>query len=98
MNGVTMSSKIDLRLRYNQLQIKEDDIPKTTFKMRFGNYEFIVLPLGLMNALGVFMSLMNGVFRKYMDKFIQVFIEGILIYSWMMEEHDEHLHLVLQCL
>ena len=65
-----MFSKIDLRSGYLQLQIKKDDIPKTSFKMRFEHYEFIVLPFGLMNALGVFMSLMNGVFREYLDKFV----------------------------
>jgi hypothetical protein len=98
MKGVTVFSKIDLRSGYHQLRIKEDDIPKTTFKTRFGHYEFTVLPFGLTNAPGVFMSLMNGVFRKYLDKFVQVFIDDILIYSRMMEEHDEHLRLVLQCL
>jgi hypothetical protein len=66
--------------------------------MRFGHYKFIVLPFGLINAPGVFMSLMNGVFRDYFDKFIQVFIDDILIYYRMIEEHDEHLRLVLQCL
>jgi hypothetical protein len=66
--------------------------------MIFGHYEFIVLPLGLTNTPGVFMSLMNGVFCEYLDKFVQVFIDDILIYSRMMEEHDEHLRLVLQCL
>jgi hypothetical protein len=96
MKGVTVFSKIDLRSGYHQLQIKEDDIPKTAFKMRFGNYEFNILPFGLKNAPRVFMSLMNGVFREYLDKFVQVFINDILIYSRMMEEHDEHLRLVLQ--
>jgi hypothetical protein len=66
--------------------------------MRFGHYEFIVLPFGLTKAPGVFMSLMNGVFREYLDKFVQVFIDNILIYSRTTEEHDEHLRLVLQCL
>jgi hypothetical protein len=98
MKGATVFSKIDLRSGYHQLRIKEDDVPKTAFKMRFGHYEFTVLPFGLTNAPGVFMSLMNGVFREYLDKFIQVFIDDILIYSRMMEEHDEHLRLVLQCL
>ena len=88
-------SKINLRSRYHQLQIKEDDVPKTAFKMRFGHYEFIVLPFGMENTPGVFMSLMNGVFREYLDKFVQVFIDDILIYSQMMEEHDEHLCFVL---
>jgi hypothetical protein len=66
--------------------------------MRFRHYEFIVLPFGLTNTLGVFMSLMNGVFLECSDKFVQVFIDDILIYSQKKEEHDEHLRLVLQCL
>jgi hypothetical protein len=79
MKGVTMFSKIDLRSGYHQLQIKEDDVPKTAFKTRFGHYEFIVLPFGLTKAPGVFMILMNGVFCEYLDKFVQVFIDDILI-------------------
>jgi hypothetical protein len=67
----------------------------TAFKKRFGHYEFTVLPFGETNAPGVFMSLMNGVFHEYLDKFVQVFIDDILIYSRMTEEHDEHLRLVL---
>jgi hypothetical protein len=77
---------------------QEDEIPKTAFKTRFGHYEFTVLTFGLTNAPGVFMSLMNGVFCKYLDKFVQVFIDDILIYSRTTEEHDEPLRLVLQCL
>jgi hypothetical protein len=95
MKRLTVFSMIDLRLGYHQLRIKEDDVPKTTFKMRFGHYKFTILTFGLTNAPGVFMSLMNGVFREYLDKFIQVFIDDILIYSRTMEEHDEHLRLVL---
>jgi hypothetical protein len=98
MKGATVFSNIGLRSGYHQLRIKEDDFPKTAFKMRFGHYEFIVLPFGLTDTPGVFMSLMNGVFHEYLDKFIQVFIDDILIYSPMMEEHDENLFLVLQCL
>ena len=93
-----MFSKIDLRSRYHQLRIKEDDVPKTAFKTRFGHYEFTVLPFGLTNTPGVFMSLMNEVFSKYLDKFVQVFIDDILIYSRTTEENDEHLRFVLQCL
>jgi hypothetical protein len=98
MKGETMFSKIDLRSGYHQLRIKEDDVPKTAFKTRFGHYEFTVLPFGLTNAPGVFMSLMNGVFCEYLYKFVQVFIDDILIYSQTTEEHDEHFRLVLQCL
>jgi hypothetical protein len=98
MKATTMFSKIDLRSGYHQLWIKEDDIPKTTFKMRFGNYEFTILPFGLTNAPRLFMSLMNGFFREYLYKFVQVFIDDILIYSQTTEAHDEHLRLALQCL
>ena len=79
MKDATMFSKIDLQLGYHQLWIKEDDVPKTSFKMRFGHYEFTILLFGLTNTPGVFISLMNGVFHEYLDKFIQVFIDGILI-------------------
>jgi hypothetical protein len=98
MKGMTMFSRIELRLGYHQLCIKEEYTPKTTFKMRFEHYDFNILPFGLTNSLGVFMSLMNGVFREYLDKFVQVFFDDILIYSCIMEEHDKHLSLVLQCL
>jgi hypothetical protein len=98
MKGTTVFLKIDFRSGYHQLWIKEEDIPKTAFKTRFGHYEFIVLPFELKNTLGVFMSLMNGVFCEYLDKFVQVFIDDILIYSQVMEEHDKHLRWVLQCI
>jgi hypothetical protein len=98
MKGATGFSRIDLRSGNHQLRIKEEDIPKTTFKTRFGHYEFTILPLGLTNVPGVFMSSTNGVFQDYLEKFIQVFIDDILIYFRMMEEHDEHLRLVLHCL
>jgi hypothetical protein len=98
MKGAMMFPKNDLRSGYHQLRIKEDDVPKTTFKMRFRHYGFTVLPFGLTNAPGVFMILMNGVFCEYLNKFIQVFIDDILIYSRMLEEHEEHLCLVLLCL
>jgi hypothetical protein len=91
MKGVTMFSRINLISGYHHLWTKEDDVPQTTFKTRFGHYEFIVFPFGLTNSPGVFMSLMNRVFCNYLDKFVQVFIDDILIYSWTLEEHDEHL-------
>jgi hypothetical protein len=81
MKGAMVCSNINLRLGYHQSWIKEDDVPKTTFKMRFGNYEFTFLPFGLTNTPRVFMSLMNEVLRDYLDKFIQVFVDDILIYS-----------------
>jgi hypothetical protein len=87
---------INLILGYHHLWIKEDDILKTIFKMRFGNYEFTILPFGLTNSPWVFMSLMNKEFCEYLDKFIQVFIDDILIYFRMMEEHQEHFRLVLK--
>jgi hypothetical protein len=93
-----MFSKNNFTSGYHQLWIKEDDIHKTTSKMIFGHYEFTILPFGLTNTPGVFMSLMNGVFYEYLDKFIQVFIDNIFIYSRTMEEHEEHLHMILQCL
>jgi hypothetical protein len=70
MKGVMVFSKIGLRSGYHQLWIKEENIPKTTFKTRFGQYEFTILPFGMMNAPGVFMSLMNGLFHEYLEKFI----------------------------
>jgi hypothetical protein len=98
MKGATVFPKFDLRLGYHQLRIKEGDIPKTAFQNRFGHYEFIVAPFGLTNAPTIFMSLMNGVFWKYLDHFVHVFLDDILIYSKNEREHEEHLRVVLSCL
>jgi hypothetical protein len=98
MKGAVVLSKIDLRSGYHQLRIKEGDIPKTTFRIQFGHYKFVVVPFGLTNAPAVFMSLMNGVFWKYLDCFVQVFLDDILIYSKNEREHEEHLRVVLSYL
>nr|GEU94860.1 hypothetical protein [Tanacetum cinerariifolium] len=88
-------SKIDLRSGYHQLRVHEDDIPKTTFKTSYGHFKFTVIPFSLTNAPTVFIDLMNIFCRPYIDKFVIVFIDDILIYSKTQEEHVEHLRLVL---
>jgi hypothetical protein len=91
-------SKNDLGSGYHQVRIKDEDISKTTFGTRYGHYEFTVVPFGLSNAPVIFMCLMNGVFREYLDKFVIVFLDDILVYSKSEEEHEYHLRTVLQVL
>ncbi|WVZ75861.1 LOW QUALITY PROTEIN: hypothetical protein U9M48_023885 [Paspalum notatum var. saurae] len=96
LQGACVFSKIDLRSGYHQMKIRPSDIPKTAFITRFGLYEYTVMSFGLTNALAYFMNLMNKVFMEYLDKFVVVFIDDILIYSKTEEEHEEHLRLMLR--
>jgi hypothetical protein len=95
MKGARVFSKIDLRSGYHQLKIQESDIPKIAFRTRYGLYEYTVISFGLTNASAYFMYLMNKVFMEYLDKFVVVLIDDILIFSKMMEEYEEELRLVL---
>ncbi|GJS49005.1 putative reverse transcriptase domain-containing protein [Tanacetum coccineum] len=98
MQGSSVYSKIDLRSRYHQLRIKEEDIPITAFRTRYGHFELQVKPFGLTNVPAIFMDLMNRVCKPYLDKFAIVFIDDILIYSKDKEEHGKHLKIILELL
>jgi len=96
--GARVFRKIDLRSGYHQVMVKDEDMQKTTFRKRYGHYEYSVMPFGVTNAPGVFMEYMNHIFHAYLNCFVVVFINDILKYSKSEEEHAEHLKIVFQVL
>ena len=98
LRGALVYSKIDLHAGYHQLRVKEADILKTTFRTRYGHFEFTVMSFELTNASATFMDLMHRVFQPYLDLFVVVFVDDILIYSKSKEEHEGHLWIVIQAL
>ena len=98
LRGARVYSKIDLRTAYHQLMVREIDIPKTVFRTRYGHFEFTMMPFGLTNAPATFMDLMHRVFQPYLDQFVMVFVDDILIYSQLEWECEDHLRIVLQLL
>ena len=95
LRGARVYSKIDLRTSYHQLRVREADIPKRVFRMWYGHFEFTVMPFGLMNAPTAFMDLMNMVFQAFLDQFVVVFVDDILIYPQSEVEHEYHLRIIL---
>jgi len=95
LHGASVFSKIDLRSGYHQILVKAEDVQKTAFRSRYEHYEYVVMSFGVTNAPALFMDYMNRIFRPFLDKFVVVFIDDILIYSRTEEEHEEHPKIVL---
>jgi hypothetical protein len=96
LQGARCCSKLDLRQRYYQVKVKEEDIPKAAFNTRYEHFEFVVMPFGVTNAPATFMDLKHRVFQPYLDRFVVIFIDYILVFSRDTQEHAEHLRLVLE--
>ena len=98
LKGVRVYSKIDLCTGYHQLRVRETDIPKTAFRTRYGHFEFTMMPFELMNAPAAFIDLMHRLFQPYLDQFVVIFVDDILIYSQSEDEHEDHLRIVIRAL
>ena len=98
LRGARVYSKIDFRTGYHQLRVRDIDIPKISFRTCYGHFEFTVMPFGLTNAPAAFMDLMHRIFQPYLDQFVVVFVDDILIYSQLEQEHEYHLRIILQLL
>ncbi|GBG72717.1 hypothetical protein CBR_g12285 [Chara braunii] len=98
VQGCTIFGKVDLKSGYHQIEMAEEEVHKTASKTRYGTYEYLVMPFGLCNAPGTFQTEMHRIFRPYLDKFMVVYLDDILVFSRTAREHAEHLALILQAL